>query len=68
MSNRRFIIIFIPILIAVIVIDVWFIRKFIRKPIEPLQKITFAGMSHSFTGYTIFVALEKGFFKDEGGD
>ncbi|KKK88523.1 hypothetical protein LCGC14_2742330, partial [marine sediment metagenome] len=34
MSNRRFIIIFIPILIAVIVIDVWFIRKFIRKPIE----------------------------------
>ena len=66
MSNRRFIIIFIPILIAVIVIGVWSIRKFFRKPIDSLQKITFAVSSHSFTGYTIFVALEKGFFKDEG--
>ncbi len=66
MSSRRFIIIFIPILIVIIGIGVWSIQKFIRKPIEPLQKITFAGNSLSFTGYLIFVALEKGYFKDEG--
>lgn len=38
------------------------------KPNGPLQKITIATMPASFTGYTFFVAQDKGFFKDAGLD
>lgn len=37
-------------------------------PNGPLQKITIATMPSSFTGYTIFVARNKGFFQDAGFD
>ena len=33
---------------------------------KPIQKISIAVMPHSFTGYTIFVSQEKGFFKEQG--
>ena len=36
------------------------------KPNDPLQKITIATMPVSFTGYTFFVAHEKGLFEEAG--
>jgi ABC-type nitrate/sulfonate/bicarbonate transport system substrate-binding protein len=39
-----------------------------RKPIEPLPQINIATMPHSFSGYTIFLASKKGYFKDQGLD
>lgn len=35
---------------------------------EPPQKISIAVMPYSFTGYSVFVAKERDFFKDEGLD
>ena len=37
-------------------------------PKEDLQKLTIAAINPSFTGYTIYVALDKGYFKAEGLD
>ncbi len=31
-----------------------------------IQNITIAAISPSFTGYTIYVALEKGYFRKQG--
>ena len=68
MSKRTFIGIFILIVIIVAGIGIWFIPKFLRKPIGPFKKVTLASMPHSFTGYSVFVALENGYFQDEGVD
>ena len=38
------------------------------KPIKPLHQINIATMPHSFSAYTIFLAEEKGYFKDQGLD
>lgn len=39
-----------------------------EKPSGPLPQINIATMAHSFSGYTIFLAKEKGYFKDQGLD
>lgn len=66
MFKRVFIGIFTLIVIAGMAL--WFIPKFLQKPVEPLEKVTLASGSLSFTGYSVFIALGKGYFQDQGLD
>lgn len=65
MSKRILIIIFV--LIVVIAAEIG-IPKLRQKPVGPLEKVTLASMPYSFTGYSVFIALENGYFRDEGVD
>ena len=47
-------------------IIIWSIKKSSEKPSMAIQDISIAAISPSFTGYTIYVALEKGYFRKEG--
>ena len=49
-------------------IGIWLVAAFPRKSTAGHEKITIAGMSHSFTTYVVFVAVEKGYFRNEGLD
>jgi len=68
MSKRTLFGISTLILMVVIGIGIWSVPKFLRKPVEPLKKVTLASGSSSFTGYSVFVAFEKGYFQDQGLD
>ena len=66
MSKRTFFGISFLILIGVVGIGIWSVPKFLRKPVGSLKKVTLASMPYSFTGYSVFIALEKEYFQDEG--
>lgn len=51
---------------ALSIVGVWGFRTFLTAPSIPLKKLSIACMSPSFTGYTTFVAFEKGYFRAEG--
>ncbi|MBW1851938.1 MAG: ABC transporter substrate-binding protein [Deltaproteobacteria bacterium] len=56
------------ILIAIIAagVIIWSTKKSSEKPSMAIQDISIAAISPSFTGYTIYVALEKGYFRKQG--
>lgn len=56
------------ILISILIIGVKIEKQSPQKPIEPLPQINIATMPHSFSGYTIFLASKKSYFKDQGLD
>ncbi len=66
MSKRPFII---PLIVmAMIGAGIWSVRKSVRKPVMPLEKATIATTLRSFSGYPVYAALEKGYFKNQGLD
>jgi len=56
------------ILIAIIAagVIIWSIKKSSEKPGMAIQDISIAAISPSFTGYTIYVAIEKDYFRKQG--
>lgn len=66
MSRRT--VIGLMVLIAIIAagVIIWSIKKSSEKPSMAIQDLTIAAISPSFTGYTIYVALEKGYFRKQG--
>ena len=66
--KHRIVRILIPIAVVIVGTGIWFIAARPRERNEPREKITIACMSHSFTGFTIFVATGRGFFQGEGLD
>jgi ABC-type nitrate/sulfonate/bicarbonate transport system substrate-binding protein len=66
MSKRTFLGIIFLIVIGAVGIGLWSVPRFRQKLVESLEKVTLASMPHSFTGYSVFIALEKGYFQDEG--
>jgi NitT/TauT family transport system substrate-binding protein len=60
-----------PVLITIFLLTLSLVTSCDNKsesPPKTLQKITIATMPASFTGYTLFVAQDKGFFQDAGLD
>ena len=55
-------------LLLVLAIFFWTSHKPADLSGRPLQKVTIAAIPHSFTGYSIFIAFEKGYFKQQGLD
>ncbi|QTA92468.1 ABC transporter substrate-binding protein [Desulfonema magnum] len=68
MSKRPFIIALVVTLMAIIGAGIWSAWKSLRKPVGPLEKATIGIIHLSFTGYPVYVALEKDYFKDQGLD
>lgn len=66
MSKRTLIGLMILIAIIAAGVLIWSIKKSSEKPIMPIQDISIAAISPSFSGYTIYVALEKGYFRKQG--
>ena len=66
MSKRTVIGLLILIAIIAVGVIIWSIKKSSEKPSMAIQGLTIAAISPSFTGYTIYVALEKGYFRKEG--
>jgi aliphatic sulfonates family ABC transporter substrate-binding protein len=66
MSKRTLIRLMILIAIIAAGVIIWSIKKSSEKPSVPIQDISIAAISPSLTGYTIYVALEKGYFKKQG--
>jgi NitT/TauT family transport system substrate-binding protein len=57
-------------LVVIIAIGTWIGIQYGRKPESPpnmqLQKVHIAVMPYSFSGYTVFLANQKGYFKNQG--
>jgi len=68
MNRQRQIIIFIIIFIMISGMIIWFLQTDQKKPVGPIEKITFATTPSSFVAYSIYIAIEKGYFRDEGLD
>ncbi len=70
MSKRRLIgiLAIIVIIIAGISIGLLLRRRSYQKSTNPHRKVTIAASSPSFTSYSIYVAIEQGFFDREGLD
>jgi len=66
MSKRSLIGLLILIAIIAVGITIWSIKKSSEKPSMATQDLTIAAISPSFTCYTIYVALEKGYFRKQG--
>ncbi|MCJ7687106.1 MAG: ABC transporter substrate-binding protein [Desulfobacteraceae bacterium] len=66
MSKRILIGLFILIAVFAIGITIWSIKQSSETPDMAIQDVTIAAISPSFTGYTIYVALEKGYFRKQG--
>ena len=66
--TKKLVPILIPIVVVIVGIGIRLVAAPPQQQNETLKKITIAGMPHSFTGFTIFVALDRGFFHDEGLD
>ena len=68
MSKQTLIGIMIAFIMAAIGIGTWSCEDASKIPKESPVKVTIATMPFSFTGYTIFLASEKGYFKEQGLD
>ncbi len=55
-------------LLLALAIFFWTSQKPADKAGRPIRKVTIAAVSQSFTGYSIFIALSKGYFKEQGLD
>ena len=68
MSRQTLIGIIITFIMAAIGIGTWSCEDAPKIPKESLVKVTISTLPYSFTGYSIFLALEKGYFKEQGLD
>ena len=68
MSKQTLIGIFIALIVAVVGIVIWSCKDASQIQNESLVKVNIATMPYSFTGYSIFLASEKGYFKEQGLD
>jgi NitT/TauT family transport system substrate-binding protein len=47
---------------------IWFTRSYLREPSVPAREISIAIIPFSFTGYSVYIAKEKGYFIENGLD
>ncbi len=45
---------------------VWFTQSHFRKPTEPAREISIAIIPFSFSGYSVYIAKERGYFRENG--
>jgi NitT/TauT family transport system substrate-binding protein len=59
-------------LLAIVIIAVgsavWFALSYLRGPAGPASKISIGTIPFSFTGYSVYIAKEKGYFRENGLD
>ncbi|MEE8433102.1 MAG: ABC transporter substrate-binding protein [Candidatus Desulfatibia sp.] len=68
MSKQALIGFFFALIAAVVGIVIWSCKDPSQIQNESLVKVNIATMPYSFTGYSIFLASEKGYFKEQGLD
>ena len=68
MSKQALIGFFFALIVTAVGIVIWSCKNASQIQNEPLVKVNIATMHYSFTGYSIFLASEKGYFKEQGLD
>ncbi len=68
MSKRLLIRALIIVAILAVGTFIWFTQTTFQKTVTSLRKISIATIPFSYTGYSVYVAIENGYFKDNGLD
>ena len=68
MSRKAALRVLLVIVFMAIGVTAWFTQIHIREPVVPATKISIAVIPFSLTGYSVYIAEDKGYFRENGLD